>query len=132
MPSRGGPAQQDAGAGAQHGDQRHLDHRPRHRDMLHRQQVAGAEMQAHAEHQQHHADIGQLQDQMLVDVETRRERSHHHAREQVAHQRRQLQPVGGGPEDKSQAQAGGDDGNQGRNSFHGRDYTGISLRRATR
>ena len=39
---------------------RDLDHRARHRDPAHLEQVVEREVQTDAEHQQHHADLGEL------------------------------------------------------------------------
>ena len=50
-------------------------------------------MQADAEHQQDDADLGELVGELLVGDVAGRERPHQHAGEQIADQRRGLEPV---------------------------------------
>ena len=112
------PAERHAGAHPQRGDRRHLQHRTRHHNGFHFQQLAGLEVQPNAEHQQHHADIGQLQGQVLVQDYARTERSNHHARQQVAQQRRQAQPLHRRTQHKGQAQADDQDADQRGHMLH--------------
>src|SRR5581483_1108766 len=50
-------------------------------------------MQADAEHQEHHADLGELARQLAVGDESRRRRTDDDARGEVAHQRREPEPM---------------------------------------
>ena len=112
MPRHVRPAQQQAEARADRGGDGDLHDRARDRDRLDVQQVAQREVQADAEHQQDHADLGQLRRQGLVGDEARGERPDDHARQQVAHQRRQLQPVGQHAEHEGQHEADAEQGDQ--------------------
>ena len=111
-PRADAPAQKDRQAQAHDGRGRDLNDRAGDGDVLHRHQVLERKVQADAEHQQDHADLRQLRRQLLVGDIARRERPDQHAGQQVADQHRQLQPVGDGAEDKGQAQARDDGGDQ--------------------
>ena len=71
-------------------------------DAAYRQQVLKREMQADAEHQEDDADLGELVGDGLVGDEARRERADSDAGEEVAHEWRQAQALGGQPEGKSE------------------------------
>ena len=65
-------------------------------------------MQADAEHQQDDADLGELRGELAVGDEAGRERADGDARQQVADERRQLQPDGDEAADEREREADGD------------------------
>ena len=87
------PAEEMAEQDAEPGREPDLDHCAGHRQAAHRDQVGGRKMQADAEHQQDNADVGQLRGEIAIGDVSRRERPHQDAGEQIADQRRQMQPV---------------------------------------
>ena len=93
-PGRPRPAQHMAEAGAHQAGDDDLDDRAGHDDARHRHQVLEREMQADAEHQQDDADLGELAGQGGIGGEARRERADHDARQHVAGQRLDAQPMG--------------------------------------
>ena len=80
---------------------------------LHREQVLEREMQADAEHQQDDADLGELAGEILVGDKARRERPDDDAGEEIADQRRQLEPVRHGRQDPGECQSGDDGRDEG-------------------
>jgi hypothetical protein len=82
------------------------------RDGAHRQQVLDREMQAHAEHQENDTDFGELAREIGVPDKPRRERTKRYASEEIAHKRRQAQPMGHEAADKRQHQPHGDRGDE--------------------
>ena len=97
---------------AERGRDGDLHDRAGQRDPAHRQQVVQREVQADAEHQQHHADLGELARELDVGDEAGRGRADDDAGDEVADQRRQLQPRGDEAHDQREAQGGGDGGDQ--------------------
>ena len=71
-------------------------------DGLHRDEVLEREIEPDAEHQEHDADLGKLEGQLDIGHEAWRMRADDDARDQVADQRRHLQPVGHGTQDEGQ------------------------------
>jgi hypothetical protein len=69
---------------------------------------------SHAEHQQDHADIGEVVGDALIGDESGRERPDHHAGEEIANERRNLQPVRNRAEAERQHQADHDGRYEGR------------------
>jgi hypothetical protein len=112
------PAPPHGGAHAQQRGRAHLHDGPGDRHLAHREQVAQREVQAHAEHQEHHADFGELRRQARVGHEARRERTDHDASQQIAHQRRQMQPCRGKAQDERQSEARRDGGDEREVVFH--------------
>ena len=69
-------------------------------------------MQANAEHQQDDTDLGELIGDRLIGDEARRERADGDAGDEIADERRQLQPLGHEPESEGEHKAeyqGGDE-----------------------
>ncbi len=104
-PGHQAPAEEMRQSHAEEGRHRHLADRARDGDLADRQQVLEREVQPDAEHQQDDADLRQFLRQMSVSDETRRERSDDHPRQQIAHQRRDLQALGDGPQRESDNEA---------------------------
>ena len=106
------PAPPQRRAGAHRGGHGDLHDGAGQRDLAHRHQVVHREVQADAEHQQHHADLGQFAGDLHVGDEAGRARPDHDAGQQVAHQRRQLQPRRDEAEQQRQAERRGDGGDE--------------------
>ena len=87
---------------------RDLDDGARHRDGFDGQKVLQREMQADAEHQEDDADLREFRRQRLVGNETRREGADGDAGEQIADQRRYLQALRDGAENKREPEARND------------------------
>ncbi len=102
------PSHQQGEANAHQRCNRDLRDRARDRDGFDRQQVLQREMQAHAEHQKDDAEFGELGRQRLVGDVTRREGADRDAGEQISDQRRHLQALGDGAENKSEPEARND------------------------
>src|SRR3989344_2378428 len=79
---------------AQDGGDGDLDQGAGHGDLAHLHQIPGREVQPDPEHQQDDADLGQLRRQFGVGDETARIGADGDARDQIADQGRQLQPIG--------------------------------------
>ncbi len=69
-------------------------------------------MQADREHQQDHADFGQFVGKRLIGDEPGRERSYDDTGEQITDQRRHAQSMRRQPENESQCEADGDNGDK--------------------
>lgn len=117
------PTDQPSASAADQRRRRQLANRSRHGDPPHREEIAPGETEPDAEHEKDDADLGKLGDQGLIRDEARRVRADQHAREQVAHQRRQTQPVGGGAKHQGQKQAGNECRDEVRGVRHRRDLT---------
>ena len=85
-------------------------------------------MKPHAEHQQHHTDFGQLGSNMHVGHKTRCRRADDDARNQVAHQRRNLDAFGDDAQDQGHSEAGSNRGDQGNVVYHALPLLGLSPR----
>ncbi len=101
-----GPAERIGERHPEQRRQRDLADRAGNRDGAHRQKVAEREMQADAEHQQDHADLGELIGDVLVGDKSRRERPDDDAGQQIAHQRRDFQPLRHRTEREGEDEAG--------------------------
>jgi hypothetical protein len=77
------------------------------------------EVHPHAEHEQDDADLRELLREADIADKPRRVRPDHHAREQVADDRREPQPVRDQPEHPRGRERGGDGGEQ-RQTLHPR------------
>ena len=106
------PAKRPGQAQAEQRRENDLRDRAGDGDRPHRQQVLQREMHADAEHQEDDADLRQFRRQRLIGDEARRVRSNGHAGQQIAHQRRHLQPMGDRAEDERQHDADDDRGDE--------------------
>ena len=75
-------------------------------------------MKSNAEHQQDHADFGQFTRKMGIADKSWREGSDHDASDQIANQRRQLEPRGDHTEHEGEPQADGEQRDQRRGVGH--------------
>ena len=102
------PLHQHGEAKAHQRCNRDLDDGAGYRDGFDGQKVVQREMQAHAEHQQDDAELGEFRRQRLVGDVTRREGADGDAGEQIADQRRYLQALRDGAENKREPEARND------------------------
>ena len=114
----GRPAHRPGERHAHAGRRGDLHDRARHRDRLHREQVAEREMQADAEHQQDHADLGQFGRHPRIGDEAGGERPDDDPGEEIAGDRRDFEPVRQRAHSEGDDETGDDGADQGRMMRH--------------
>ncbi len=119
--TRPAPRVQPQIAGGSHPEERRQDdlgQRPRQGDPADLREVVEREVQPDSEHEEHDPDLRQLLGEVEIGHEARGGRTDQHAGDQVADDRRQLQPQGEEPEEQGSAEGDGDGGDQGELGVH--------------
>ena len=88
--------------------ERALRDRPRHGDILHREQILQMKVQPHAEHQQDHAHFRELRREVLIALEPRRMRPDRDPADEIADDRREPDLVRDDPADPRRRERRGD------------------------